>query len=92
MLNQPKSAMQRIHMDTTTATLAKTGGMFLGCTSRDVLCALCRPQVDKHASPCMQDAASPDENSVMSTVLTSKDFLKTRQVMAERSWQDSCPI
>lgn len=34
----------------------------------------------------------PDENRVMSTVLTSNDFLNTRQVMAERSWQDSCPI
>lgn len=46
----------------------------------------------KHARHCMLEAVSPDENRVMSTVLTSKDFLKTRQVMAERSWQDSCPI
>lgn len=34
---------------------------------------------------------SPEEKRVMSTVLTSNDFLKTRQVIAERSWHDSCP-
>ena len=39
----------------------------------------------------LSTARAPEENKVMSTVLVSKAFLKTTQVIADRSWQDIWP-